>query len=108
MANDLMALRMEMAAEGWESCDQLTTLEWGDDMPGYHIFFWRPDWHGRRTAELIDQRASYGAFTSDPANAFDAAKEAAAIARRAWAEFPDCPPYKDHRGELVRREPISV
>src|SRR5438132_13335712 len=91
MVESLMDIRLAMAAEGWSSEDKLSDQGWGDKM-GYSIWFRRYDWHGKRAMVLTGNAATYHAHTPDPALAADAATKAAALARRAWSEFPDCPP----------------
>ncbi len=92
-----MALRLQMQAEGWDSEDQLTKRGWGPN-PGYSIWFRRTDWHGQRAMALVGTLATYHGHTADPAQAFDAAQRAAALARQAWTDFPDCPPAQGLHG----------
>ena len=44
--DELIALRKQMAAEGWLSKDDLTTFGWKEGF-GYSVWFERWDWHGK-------------------------------------------------------------
>ncbi|KVP75190.1 hypothetical protein [Burkholderia ubonensis] len=99
---DLLELRVAMAAEGWMSEDKVSTQGW-DERPGYSIWFKRYDWHGQRTMALTGSAATYHAHTPDPGKAFEAAVKAAELARRAWREFPDCPPSQTVDYDLAAR-----
>lgn len=105
-ASDLMTLRLEMEVEGWSSNDQVTRSGWGAS-PGYSIWFKRFDWHGKRAMVLTGTAATYHAHTPDPAQAFATAQKAAALARQAWREYPDCPPTQG-LCELEPRKPFHV
>lgn len=107
MTGDVMALRAEMTAEGWESEDRISRQGWGDKT-GYSIWFKRPDWHGKSAFVLTGNRAVYHAHTSDPGQALKAVQEAAEIARRAWRDFLDCPPGQGLKGELIPRKPLET
>lgn len=106
MSSDAMLLRTQMAAEGWESEDRLTRVGWGAT-PGYSIWFRRADWHGKRALVLTGDFAKYHAHIPDPARAGEAVHAAAALARRAWTEFPDCPPRQQGRS-LIMRNPMGA
>lgn len=84
----LVRLRLEMWAEGWESDDKLTTQGWGSGL-GYSIWFTRWDWHGKKLPAF---RASYHAHGLVSDGIMPVAEKAAALAREAWAKFPDEPP----------------
>lgn len=103
---DVLELRTQMAAEGWMSEDQVSTEGWGGT-PGYSIWFKRFDWHGRRAMALVGTAATYHAHTPDPRNALNAALRAAELARRAWADFPECPPAQTAQHTLARRTPMG-
>ena len=77
----IMALRVEMANEGWHSKDRLSTMGWGERV-GYSVWFERWDWHGRRIGGVV-----FHAHTPDLAQMLRAAQYAAALARKAWATF---------------------
>lgn len=94
--DDTMAIRRQMAAEGWHSHDRLTTLGWGNGF-GYSIWFHRWEWHGRRVDYAA---ASYHASTADPSKALSAVKEAARIARQALHDYPEYPPGQGPKGVL--------
>lgn len=79
---DAMALRRELAAEGWYSHDRLTSLGWGKGQLGYSIWFERWDWHGRHVDSI-----TFHAHTPDLSRVAEATAHAAALARKAWAEF---------------------
>jgi hypothetical protein len=100
MSDSVMALRLELAAEGWASEDRLTRDGWSDGF-GYSIWFRRYDWHGLSTHTLTGNCAIYHWHVSDPTRALEAVTKAAEIARRAWAEFPQGPPALGVRGELT-------
>lgn len=103
---DLMSLRVQMVSEGWSSEDNLTHAGWVGGA-GYSIWFKRYDWHGKRAMALTGTAATYHAHTPDPTRAFEVAKKAAQLARRAWAEFPDCPPSQDIHFVLVARKSLG-
>lgn len=107
MCGDVMALRAEMTAEGWDSEDRITRMGWIDG-PGYSIWFRRSDWHGKRALVLTGHFAVYHAHVADPSKALEAVRTAAALARRAWTEFPDCPPQQGAAGALIARTPIKI
>lgn len=100
----VMALRAEMMAEGWSSEDRLTKMGWGAT-PGYSIWFERWDWHGQKTLILVGSKACYHAHTPSLDHILDTVREAAERARRAWRDFPDCPPDQDAYHRLVARAP---
>lgn len=77
----IMALRVEMANEGWHSQDRLSEMGWGGRV-GYSVWFERYDWHGRRIGGVV-----FHAHTPDLAQMRRAALHAAALARKAWATF---------------------
>lgn len=106
MSGDVMALRAEMMADGWESEDRITRQGWGDK-PGFSIWFKRPDWHGVSAYVLTGHCAVFHAHTSDPSQALKAVQTAAERARLAWRDFPECPPSQGVDGELIARQPIS-
>lgn len=99
----LLALRTQLAAEGWLSEERVSS-QFGDS-PGYFICLTRYDWHGRSAVALTGAAATYHAHAADPSNALEAAREAAELARRAWREFPSCPPSQSSGGGLVARKP---
>jgi hypothetical protein len=104
--NDVLELRTQMAAEGWMSEDKVSTEGWGG-APGYSIWFKRYDWHDKRAMALIGTAATYHVHTSDPRKAFNAALRAADLARRAWEQFPDCPPSQTAQHTLASRLPLG-
>lgn len=81
MTDAIMALRVEMANEGWHSQDRLSKMGWGGRV-GYSVWFERWDWHGRRIGGVV-----FHAHTPDLAQMLRAAQHAAALARKAWASF---------------------
>ena len=92
--SDVMQLRLEMAAEGWDSEDRLTEQGWGGTF-GYSIWFQRWNWHGRKLITLTGNKACYHAHTPNPLGPSDflrVATLAAERARKAYAGFPDVPP----------------
>jgi len=105
MSDRVMDLRAEMMAEGWSSCDRVTQQGWGPT-PGYSVWFERWDWHGRRTLLLIGNKAVYHAHRPSLDQIFDAVLEASDRARRAWTDFPDCPPSQGGRNELIEQTPL--
>ena len=107
MCDDVMALRAEMTAEGWDSEDRITRMGWADG-PGYSIWFRRSDWHGKRALVLTGHFAVYHAHVADPAKALEAVRTEAALARRAWTGYPDCPPQQGSAGALIARTPIKL
>lgn len=97
MSADPNALRRELFAEGWFSEDRLTSFGWKNG--GYSVWFERWDWHGARCDKVCVH-----AHTPDLSKMADAVAEAATLARRAWAEFPDSIPRLDASFELVEDE----
>ena len=97
----VVGLRLQMATEGWESEDRITNAGWRDGM-GYSIWFQRWDWHGQQTIKLTGSQACYHAHTPHltPEGMLRATSEAAARARRAYANFEDYPPQQMADGTL--------
>jgi hypothetical protein len=100
MIDEVMRIRIQMAAEGWRSPDAITRDGWGGNASGYHITFSRVDWHGKTVDDLL---ASYHGDTRDLTKIHEAAQQAAGRARRALHEFPDRPPVQSQNGELISR-----
>lgn len=103
---DLLELRMAMAAEGWLSEDRVLPPGWSEPA-GYTIKFKRTDWHGRTTMGLTGIAATYQAYTPDLSKQYEAALAAAELARRAWREFPDCPPQQTAENQLEARKVVA-
>lgn len=72
------------------------------------IWFKRNEWHGIKGGALglLGDFAIYHSHTSDLTNIGRSITKAAERARRAYAEYPDCPPYQDIDGNLVAQEPM--
>lgn len=98
MTGEAMRIRVQMTAEGWQSDDRLTKLGWGGEIYGYHVWFNRWDWHGKRVDYL---QATYHASTSDLTKIDETVQRAAERARRALHDFPDRPPSQGMKGELI-------
>lgn len=98
--------RLLMAAEGWHSEDRLTDMGWGNGRMGYSIWFWRNDWHGKKTHQLTGGRACYHAHTADLRMIPQTIGTAAGIARRAWAQFPEVPPRQGLGDALFSNEAL--
>ena len=98
---DPMALRQEMAAEGWHSHDRLTEHGWGKGNLGYSVWFERWNWHGRHCDSLC-----FHAHTDDLSRIGEAVQHAANLARRAWVEFDrgHCPRQSNDGRSLVLDE----
>jgi hypothetical protein len=99
---DILSIRLAMTAEGWMSEDRITDMGWGHGVIGYSIWFERWDWHGNRAMALTGNKACFHAHCGsiEPAAMLDTTRKAAALARRAWVEFPDAPPVQLVDGTL--------
>lgn len=90
------AIRLEMQKRGWISHDRISWMGWGDadKVFGYHIWFERWNWHGKR----ID-RCCYHASTDDLSKIDETVLAAAKIAKQAWRKFREYPPFQgaDHK-----------
>lgn len=97
----IVELRLQMAAEGWESEDRITNAGWRDGM-GFSIWFQRWDWHGQQTIKLTGSQACYHAHTPTltPEAMLRSMREAAARARQAYANFEEYPPQQMADGTL--------
>lgn len=100
MKTNAQTIRLEMQRKGWNSKDSISDMGWGrneDGSPkyGYSIWFTRWNWHGKR----CDER-SYRASTNDLNKIEETVRRAAALAQRAWDEFPDQLVSTDCNGEL--------
>lgn len=95
--DEAQRIRIEMANEGWHSNDRISDMGWGSTF-GYSIWFERWDWHGKR---LHGNKACYHAHRAGLSHIPETVKQAADLAKRAWAEFPDDPPRMWANGTLA-------
>lgn len=82
-----MKIRERMSQEGWASEDRLSDLGWADG-PGYSIWFWRYDWHGKK----LGNRVFIYQSTPDLNKIEETVLRAANLARRAYREFTNSIP----------------
>lgn len=86
-----LQIRKEMTKEGWASEDRLTDMGWGNKGKfGYSIWFERWNWHGKLTTKVCFHNS-----TDDLDRIDECVEEAAAMARKAWRDFPDSVPRQD-------------
>jgi hypothetical protein len=100
VCEDIIQLRQQMAREGWDSRDELTTIGWGNKV-GYSVWFTRWDWHGKK---LFGHNACYHAHRPSSAEMFATTLEAATLARKAYEEFQAAPPHLMADGSLKAHE----
>jgi hypothetical protein len=101
LPQDPYEIRRAMAAEGWISEDRITYMGWGKNADGterygFSVWFQRWDWHGQR-CDSITFHASTDDLTAIP----ETVAKASALARRAYANFVEYPPYQDANGNLT-------
>lgn len=97
--NNIHKVKMQLANEGWQVEDRITSKGWGDSI-GYSVWAKRWDWHGR----AID--VQFNRHVSDAGNEAEVEKalqELLFITREAWVKFPDSVPEECGKGTLVKK-----
>ena len=100
--DNIHKLKMQLANEGWNVEDKITSQGWGDSI-GYSVWVKRWDWHGR----AID--VQFNRHVSDAGNEAEVEKalqELLSITREAWNKFPDSIPEECGKGTLVKKNLI--
>lgn len=100
--DNIHRLKMQLANEGWQIEDRITSDGWGDSI-GYSVWAKRWDWHGR----AID--VQFNRHVSNAENEVEIEKvlqELLSITREAWKKFPDSVPEECGKGTLVKKNLI--
>lgn len=100
--DNIHKLKMQLANEGWQVEDRITSDGWGDSI-GYSVWAKRWDWHGR----AID--VEFNRHVSDAGNVAEVEKslqELLSITREAWVKFLDSVPEECGKGTLVKKNLI--
>lgn len=100
--DNIHKLKMQLANEGWQVEDKITSEGWGDSI-GYSVWAKRWDWHGR----AID--VQFNRHVSDAGNEAEVEKalqELLFLTREAWNKYPDSVPEECDKGTLVKKNLI--
>lgn len=100
--DNIHRLKMQLANEGWQVEDKITSNGWGDSI-GYSVWVKRWDWHGRAIDVQFNRHVSNAENEAEVENAL---KELLSLTREAWRKFPDSVPEECGKGTLVKNNLI--
>lgn len=100
--DNIHRLKMQLANEGWQVEDKITSNGWGDSI-GYSVWAKRWDWHGRAIDVQFNRHVSNAGNETEVEKAL---QELLFITREAWNKFPDSVPEECGKGILVKNNLI--
>ena len=100
--DNIHRLKMQLANEGWQVEDRITSDGWGDSI-GYSVWAKRWDWHGRAIDVQFNRHVS---SAENEAEVEKALHELLSITREAWRKFPDSVPEECGKGTLIKKNLI--